>query len=297
MSDAAASTLRRLDFAALALGVAFALMWASAFTSARIIVETAPPVLILALRFALSGVLALLLSAALGERMRLTAAQWRAAVLFGIFQNCLYLGLNFAAMRTVEASLAAIVASTMPLLVSAALWFGGERLPRAGIMGLGLGFAGAALVMGTRLSAGVDPGGFALCVVGVLALTFATLALRGAISGGNPMFVVGVQMLVAAVFLGPVGAALEEWDVVWTARLGWAFLYTLLIPGLAATYVWFRLVARIGATRAATFHFLTPPFGVLIAWAFLGEGLAWSDMLGVAVVAAGILLVQRARGD
>ncbi|MGR3542251.1 MAG: DMT family transporter [Hasllibacter sp.] len=294
MTDAAA-TARRVDPVALALGTGFALMWASAFTSARIIVETAPPVLILALRFAISGALALALAALLGERMRLTRAQWRATVLFGIFQNCLYLGFNFAAMRTVEASFAAIVASTMPLLVAAALWAGGERLPRAGAAGLALGFAGAALVMGTRLSQGVDPAGFALCVAGVAALTFATLALRGAISGGNPMFVVGVQMLVAAAALGAAGAWIEDWDVLWTPRLTAAFAYTLLIPGLAATYVWFRLVARIGATPAATFHFLTPPFGVLIAFALLGEALGWTDLVGVAVIAAGIFLVQRSR--
>ena len=294
MSDAALAP-RRLDAVALALGVAFALMWASAFTSARIIVETAPPVLILALRFAISGALAVALAALLAERMRLSPAQWRATILFGIFQNCLYLGFNFAAMRTVEASFAAIVASTMPLLVAAALWMGGERLPKAGVLGLGLGFAGAALVMGTRLSEGVDGTGFALCMAGVLALTFATLALRGAISGGNPMFVVGVQMLVAALLLGLAGAWLEEWAVAWTPRLAAAFAYTLLIPGLAATYVWFRLVARIGATPAATFHFLTPPFGVLIAWALLGEALGWTDLVGVAVIAAGIFLVQRSR--
>ena len=52
-----------------------------------------------------------------------------------------------------------------------------------------------------------------------------------------------------------------------------AFAYTTLVPGLAATVVWFWLVNRIGATRAATFHFLNPFFGVAVAAAFLGETL------------------------
>ncbi|MEL6268039.1 MAG: EamA family transporter, partial [Pseudomonadota bacterium] len=44
-----------------------------------------------------------------------------------------------------------------------------------------------------------------------------------------------------------------------------------------------------------TFHFLNPVFGVAFAWALLGEAVGWSDALGVVLVAAGILIVNRAR--
>ena len=74
-----------------------------------------------------------------------------------------------------------------------------------------------------------------------------------------------------------------------------AFGYTTLMPGLVATLIWFWLVRRIGATRAATFHFLNPVFGVAIAALLLAEGLSWVDALGVAIVAAGILAVQLVR--
>ena len=56
-----------------------------------------------------------------------------------------------------------------------------------------------------------------------------------------------------------------------TPRLVIAFLYTVFVPGLVATFVWFLLVNRIGATRAATFHFLNPAFGVAIAAVILGD--------------------------
>jgi drug/metabolite transporter (DMT)-like permease len=62
-----------------------------------------------------------------------------------------------------------------------------------------------------------------------------------------------------------------------------------------ATWIWFLLVARIGATRAATFHFLNPFFGVAIAAALLGEQLSLADLIGVAIIAGGILAVQLAR--
>ncbi|MCF6234737.1 MAG: DMT family transporter, partial [Rhodobacteraceae bacterium] len=80
-----------------------------------------------------------------------------------------------------------------------------------------------------------------------------------------------------------------------TWPLAAAFAYTTLIPGLAATLIWFTLLNRIGATRAATFHFLTPVFGVAIAAILLGEPLGLWDGIGVLVVAMGILAVQIAR--
>jgi drug/metabolite transporter (DMT)-like permease len=285
-----------LDIRAVLMGLAFAFMWSSAFTSARIIVADAPPIAALALRFLISGALGIAIALALGQSWRLTPAQWRATVIFGICQNALYLGLNFVAMQTVEASLAAIIASTLPLLVAVATWtIFGETLRPLGIAGLIAGFAGVALIMGSRLTGGVDLYGVVLCVLGVLALTLATLSVRGATSGGNVLMIVGLQMIVGSAVLAPVALTTETLTVDWNWMLVAAFAYTTLVPGLAATVVWFMLVNRIGATRAATFHFLNPFFGVAIAAALLGETLGPVDIAGVAIIAAAILAVQVSR--
>ncbi|RMD89461.1 MAG: DMT family transporter [Alphaproteobacteria bacterium] len=286
-----------MDMRAIAMGVAFAIMWASAFTSARMIVADAPPLTALSLRFLISGFIAVGLALASGQNWRLTRIQWIATIVFGLCQNGLYLGLNFVAMQWVEASLAAIIASSMPLMVAFASWVAlGERLPPLGLVGLAAGFAGVALIMGTRLTGGgADALGVALCVVAAVALTVATLAVRGATSGGNFLMIVGLQMLIGAAALALFAIPLEEWSVSWTWRLAAAFTYTTLVPGLAATWVWFRLVNRIGAVRAATFHFLTPFFGVAVAWALLGEAMGVWDVIGVTVVMAGILAVQLSR--
>ena len=285
-----------MDIRAILMGLAFAAIWSSAFTAARIIVADAAPLHALAFRFLIAGLIGVGVARATGQSWRLNAAQRRATVVFGLCQNGLYLGLNFVAMQWVEASLAAIVGSTLPLLVALALWLGGERPGALGVAGLVAGFLGVALIMGARLSGGVDPVGVALCGVGALALTFATLSVRGAMAGGNVLMVVGLQMLVGAVALFAVAIPLETARVVWSGELIVAFAYATLLPGLLATWIWFRLVARIGATRAATFHFLNPVFGVAIAALILGERLGPLDAVGVAVVAAGILAVQVSRG-
>jgi drug/metabolite transporter (DMT)-like permease len=61
---------------------------------------------------------------------------------------------------------------------------------------------------------------------------------------------------------------------------------------VAATWVWFMLVNRIGMVRAATFHFLNPFFGVAIAALLLGEALGPLDLAGVAIITVAILAVQ-----
>jgi drug/metabolite transporter (DMT)-like permease len=278
------------------MGTVFAAMWSSAFATARVIVAHAPPLATLSARFLISGLIAVLIARALGQTWRLTPGQTRAVILFGICQNALYLGLNFIALQWVEASLAVIIAASMPLMVAALGWgLRGERISPLGIAGLVAGLLGVALIMGTRLSGGADPLGIALCLMGALALAVATLTVRGASSGGNLLMVVGLQMLVGSVTLGLVSAVTETLSVTWTPAFLAAFIYQIVVPGLAATLLWFSLVGRIGATRAATFHFLNPFFGVAIAAVLLGEAVGALDAVGVAITMAGILAVQLSR--
>ena len=282
-----------MDFRSILMGMAFVIMWSSAFTSARMIVADAPPLTALALRFLLSGLIGVGLARLMGQSWHLTRSQWRATAVFGLCQNALYLGLNFIAMQNVEASLAAIIASTMPLLVAlAGLVVFGERIQSLGFAGLIAGVIGVSLIMGARFQGGVDGLGITLCTLGVISLTVATLAMRGASAGGNFLMVVGLQMLVGSAVLAVPAILFEPFSVNWNLRLIAAFTYTTLVPGLAATLVWFMLVDRIGTVKAATFHFLNPFFGVAIAAMFLSEKLGPLDLVGVIIITGGILAVQ-----
>ena len=289
-----------MDLRALAMGLIFSLMWSSAFATARIIVVDAPPLYALALRFLLSGLLAVGTARALGASWRMAPGQWRSVAIFGLLQNTAYLGLNFVAMQWVQASLAVIIAASMPLIVAALGWvFRGERLPPLGVAGLIAGFVGVGLIMGTRVTGGADPLGVLFCLLGALALAIATMTVRSASGSGSGfpglLMIVGLQMLVGSTALFALAAMIEVPQVNLTPALAAAFIYQLFIPGLAATLLWFALVARIGTVRASAFHFLNPAFGVAVAAALLGETIGPLDALGVAIVAGGILAVQLSR--
>ncbi|MFZ1468196.1 MAG: DMT family transporter [Paracoccaceae bacterium] len=280
----------------LIMGLLFVALWSSAFATARIIVAHAAPLSALAVRFAISGLIAVAVARALGQTWRLTGPQARSVVVFGLCQNAAYLGLNFIAMQWIEASLAVIIAASMPLIVAMLGWaFKGQHVAPLGVVGLTVGFAGVALIMQTRLSGGADVVGIALCLLGALALAVATLSIGSAASGGNVLMVVGLQMLVGSVALGVIAAATETWRFDPTPAFWAAFGWQILAPGLAATLIWFRLVGQIGAVRAASFHFLNPAFGVGFAVLLLHEQVQGWDIVGVAVTMLGIALVQRAR--
>ena len=280
------------------MGLSFAIMWSSAFSSARIIVANASPFGALSIRFLISGIIGILIAKWIGQNFKLTKAQWKATIIFGIFQNALYLGLNFFAMQTTEASLASIIASSMPLMVAFAGWLiFRERLSPLGVLGLLLGFFGVGIIMGVRIEVGADLFGILLCVLGAVALSIATLAASGASAGGGVMMIVGLQMIVGSICLGIVSLVFEDIHVTWSLPFVAAFIYTTLVPGLLATFIWFKMVNRIGAIRAATFHFLNPCFGVLIANIILGEPLSVRDFIGVLIITFGILSVQLSKHE
>jgi len=279
------------------MGVLFAIMWSSAFTSARIIVQSIEPFTALTARFALSSIIAIGLARMLGQPFPPPGRQWRAILIFGFFQNAIYLGANFVAIQWIDASLAAIIGSTMPLqvaLISGLLLQ--DRLDRLGYFGLITGFLGVVIIMWPRMSLGYYGLGISLCIMASLALCIATLVAQQASSGGNLLMIVGMQMVVGCVMVSIPAMLFEPLVMpVWTTELVLAFAYQTIMPGIVATWIWFALVHRVGPTRASSFHYLNPFLGVTVAAIVLGERIGVVDIAGVLVVTIGIIAVTKAR--
>lgn len=288
---------RDLDWLAVLLGVLFSIVWSSAFTTAWIIVQSVEPFTALTARFGVSAAIAIGLAKLLGQSFRLTRSQWQAVLLFGFFQNAVYLGANWVAAQWIEASLAAIIGSTMPLQVAL---LGGillhDRLDRVGYLGLVAGFLGVLIILWPRMSFGPDGLGIILCVLASLGLCLATLVVRRATSEGNLLMIVGLQMVVGCLVVAIPAVTFESMQMpVWTTRLTLAFAYQVIMPGIVATLIWFTLVNRVGPTRASSFHYLNPFIGVAVAAVILGDRIGTMDILGIMVITLGIIAVSRTR--
>ena len=106
MSLAPSVTMSRATFNWLPLYiVVFCLLWSYAFVAGKIGVTYCPPLILLAARFSLAGVLILGISAIRRERWSLS---WRDTLVFavlGVANNALYLGLGYTGLQTVSAGL------------------------------------------------------------------------------------------------------------------------------------------------------------------------------------------------
>src|SRR5438093_3167535 len=111
----------------------FCLLWSFAFVAGKIGVTDCPPLILLAARFSLAGILILGITALRGEAW--SSLTWRDAAVFailGIANNALYLGLGYTGLKTVSAGLGGLIVSANPVFtaVLAAAFLGEARTCR-----------------------------------------------------------------------------------------------------------------------------------------------------------------------
>jgi drug/metabolite transporter (DMT)-like permease len=285
----------RFNTLPLAIGL-FCLLWSYAFVAGKIGVTHCPPLILLAARFSLAGILILGATLIRGDDWSLS---WRDVAIFavlGIANNALYLGLGYTGLQSVSAGLGGLIVSANPVFTAAlaALLLGeGMTWRKAG--GLLLGIIGVTLIVWHRLSVGTDSlhgivftlASLASIVAGTI--LFKLLAPKGSLWIGN-----GVQNLAAGIVLTPVAFTFADVHAIdFTPGLVGAFAFLVLGGSILAYWLWFHLLKVCGATAASAYHFLMPPLGMLFAYIVLGEHVEARDLLGIIPVALGIYLVTR----
>ena len=284
-----------MEFKHILLGVGFALIWASAFPSAKMAVQFCPPFFFLFLRFSLAGLFSILLGACLGQNFRFDHKDLIWIAIFGLIQNGLYLGLIFLALTKIDSNISVIIASILPLTVAFFSWLiFKSKMSLLGLSGLVVGLFGVLLIMLQRVEKEYEILGITLCLLGLLATTFSTLIITKInINKNNILIIVGLQMLAGSIFLLPLSYFFEVWDVSFSVTFLFTFLYIAAFPGIIGPVIWFYLQKEIGAVKYASFHFLVPFFGIGISYFLLGETLTFSDVIGVVVIILGLYLVNR----
>ena len=284
-----------MEFKHILLGVGFALIWASAFPSAKMAVQFCPPFFFLFLRFSLAGLFSIALGKYLGQNFRFDHKDLLWIAIFGLIQNGLYLGLIFLALTKIDSNISVIIASILPLTVAFFSWLlFKSKMSLLGLSGLVVGLFGVLLIMLQRVEKESEILGIILCLLGLLATTFSTLIITKInINKNNILIIVGLQMLAGSIFLLPLSYFFEAWNVSFSITFLFTFLYIAAFPGIIGPVIWFYLQKEIGAVKYASFHFLVPFFGIGISYFLLGETLTFSDAIGVVVIILGLYLVNR----
>jgi drug/metabolite transporter (DMT)-like permease len=274
----------------------FCVLWSFAFVAGKIGVTDCPPLILLAARFSLAGVLILGVSALRRDDWSLSWRDVGVFAILGIANNALYLGLGYTGLQTVSAGLGGLIVSANPVFTAVlAALFLHEPLTSRKVAGLLLGIAGVTFIVWHRISVGTDSlHGVAFTLASLASIVagtilFKLLAPKGSLWLGN-----GIQSLSGGLMLLPFAFTLSDVGaIVPSARLLAAFAFLVLGGSILAYLLWFHLLKVCGATAASAYHFLMPPLGMLFAWMVLGEHVAFRDLLGIVPIALGIYLVTR----
>jgi drug/metabolite transporter (DMT)-like permease len=275
----------------------FVLIWATGFIVARLIAPHAEPLTFLFVRYCL----AILVLAAFAFVARapwpVTPAGWRDGLIAGVLLHGLYLGAVFWAVRHgLPAGIAALVAGLQPLatglLVGPLL---GEKVSRLRWTGIAVGFLGAVLVVAPKLGAadGFAPLPLAVCIVGMIAITFGTIWQKRTGAAVDMRTNAIVQYIGAAAITLPLALITEEGTIdpapAFWAGLAWA-VFGLSIGAIGLLLF---LIRRGAVAGVAALLYLVPPVSALMAYLLFGETLSPLQIAGMLVAALGVALASR----
>jgi O-acetylserine/cysteine efflux transporter len=274
------------------LAIAVAAIWGLNFIAIDASLAQFPPMLLVALRFALIALPTLVLVPWPGVPVRWWLLY---GVGFGILQ---FLFLYWAMDAGMPAGLASLVLQcSAPLTVVLGAAFLRERLTARQVVGIIVAVGGLGAVGYARWeSAALLP--FVLTVAGGLGWAMGNLGNRLA-AATNPLHLVLWMSVVPPVPMLAVALAVEGPHRIGTAfttlgsHTGWLALaglaYTVVLGTLVGSGLWTFLMARYPASRVAPYSMLVPVVGLTAAWLLLGEKPSTGELVGSALVVAGVL--------
>ncbi len=219
----------------------------------------------------------------------------------GIFCGLLFAAeflLLFMALEFTTVSRASLFFYTMPFWVALMAHFmiEGEQLRAVHMAGLALAFAGVALALLNDAEPATDFAiwGDVMCLLGAMGWAGVVIVVRTTrLSRSSPEMQLLYQLGVSALVLVPLAALLGDTVRDMTPSLAAIFTFQVLVVVCVGFVTWFWIVSIYPAADIASYAFLAPVFGVLFGWLILDENLSATIIIALALVAAGITLVNR----
>ena len=284
------------------------LVWGSTYLAIAIAVDTIPPFLMAAVRFATAGLLLLAWSVAREGRSFVTPSrrEWRDSGIVGALLIGGGMGMVAFGEQTVPSGITALLIAMMPVWVAILGWtFLRERLPRPAIAGIVLGFVGVAILAGPSALGGagaLEPIGLAAVLVSPIAWALGSLfASHRAVLPSRPLVSTGIQMLLGGLLLGVVGLLTGELATLDLAAISSesvaALVYLLVLGSLVAytVYGWMLRVAPL--PLVTTYAYVNPIVAVVLGALILSEPIDTRTIVAgaVIVVAVAVIVTSRAR--
>ncbi|MDN5785887.1 DMT family transporter [Pseudorhodobacter sp.] len=289
-------TMSRSDW--ILLGV-LSLLWGGSFFFVQLAVGHLQPFTIVYLRVTLAAAALGIVLMVTGTAFPKGAAAWRALFVMGLMNNALPFSFFVLAQGEIGSALAAILNATTPLFTLVVAHFAttDERMTPARTLGLLVGFGGVLVMMnGAALhSGGVTVAAQIACLAAALCYALASVWGRRFKGLGVPPLATAFGMLcTSSLILLPLVLLHDRpWQGPLPGAVPLAAILGLAVLSTALAYlIYFRLLARAGAVNLALVTFLIPVSAIALAILVLGETLASRHIAGMALIAAGLAVID-----
>lgn len=234
---------------------------------------------------------------------RMPRLSWRAVgalALVGAFMSGFPLILIPVAQQHVTTILASLLNATTPLWTAlfVALVIPAERVTRTQLVGLAMGLAGLAVLLGAWQVDSIPVFGAAIMLAATACYGIGSTLSRVLLARvqESPVVLAAVQMVLSALIVAPFAMAAPAppaGTFAWNSTSMWA-LVALGVTGTSFAYVWFwKVVQLAGATTAASITYVVPVIATALGVGVLGEHLHWYEPVGAVIVLSGVYLAQR----
>jgi drug/metabolite transporter (DMT)-like permease len=277
--------------------VLLSLLWGGAFFFGQVAVRELPPMTVALGRVSIAAAALVLFVYARGDRMPGVLNIWLMFAFMGLVNNVIPFSLILFGQTQITSGLASILNATTPIftVVLAHFLTDDEKFSAPRVLGVGCGITGIAVMMGWDAMQGATDNLVGQVAVLGAALSYATAMIFGRrLRTFKPTIAASGQLVSSSILLLPVVLIVDQ---PWTLDMpGWQATGSIVAIALGSTsgayIIYFRLLATAGSTNASLVTLLIPPSAILLGVVFLGEVLLPTQMMGMAIVGLGLLIID-----
>lgn len=279
---------------------ALSVLWGGSYLFMKIAVASLPVFVIVFGRVSIAAAMLALVLLATGHGIPRRREHWVAFFGMGLFNNVLPMSLIVFGTHSINAGLASIINAMTPLftIVMAHLVTHDERLSVYKIAGVILGLCGVIVLIGPGLLFSVDGStiGELACLTAALSYASANIFGRRFVRLGlKPLQIALGQVTASTIILFPILLAQNWNDVI--EHFALTAVVCVLALGILCTgmayVIYFAILNRSGATAVALVTLMIPPSAIALGAVFLDETLTSQQMIGMMLIGAGLVAVNR----
>jgi drug/metabolite transporter (DMT)-like permease len=276
--------------------VAVWFFWGTTYLAIRIALESIPPLVILSVRFLISGAILIVAARIHGARIPTGRELWLTAI-YGIIVLGGGTGALIFAEQTVPSGMAALLLVTSPFwMIGIEAVLGGVKPHLPTIGGILIGCVGVVLLVSptgeeAHFTRSMIPG-FIILQFGCFMWCTGSLLQRRQPTRAHPVVSGAVQQLATGVGFILPAALIPHPPMHWTQRSTWALLYLVMFGSIVGYSAYIYVMEHLPVAIVTTYNYINPLVAMWLGWLFYREPFGWRETAAMLIIFLGVAVVK-----